>query len=122
MIIVGTPIYLVVLIYLTDFWTAEYDWIKPFNNVFHLLSFFILTLLMLESSDRIGVFDKFGKNARSVWIIAILPFCIGVATEALQFSSQRDADLVDLLLDTVGIFMASKLFLRKKVFMAQRKK
>lgn len=81
------------------------------DKLAHLAMYFLLTAVIV-AEHRFSI-----KNIRQLIIVALIPFSVGVLMELLQLfiTSNRDADVTDVLFNTAGIVLALMFCLAAKI-------
>ena len=92
-------------------WTSSQAWmlITPIRKSAHALEFAVLTGLVWQALRYIEERSAwFGKMARyRTWTALLLPLLYAISDEMHQyFVPNRQAQVMDVLIDTVGIFLA----------------
>lgn len=72
------------------------------DKLAHLAMYFLLTAVIV-TEHRYSI-----KNLRQLFFVALIPFSVGVLMELLQLfiTSNRDADIMDVVFNTAGIVLA----------------
>lgn len=84
----------------------------PYRDKFaHLAMYFLLTAVIV-AEHRFSI-----KNIRQVFLVALIPFSVGVLMELLQLfiTTNRDADFIDVIFNTAGIAFALMFCLAAKI-------
>ena len=85
-------------------------------NVFHFPHMDkVVHLLMYFGFTSVLIFETFviGKKKSSVFLLALIPFFLGITTEVLQslLTTTRSADIYDAIFNTLGVLIAVYLWL-----------
>ncbi len=92
-------------------WTTSQAWmlITPIRKSAHVLEFAVLTGLVWKALKYVEERSAwFGKMARyRTWTASLLPLLYAISDEMHQyFVPNRQAQVMDVVIDTVGIFLA----------------